>query len=235
MRVLIVQNYEGTGPGLIGQALEEAGVAVDLVRPYRGEAIPEGVTDHAGVVVLGGAQNARADDTHPYMPGLVAYMKATVDAGRPLLGVCLGAQLLARAYGADNLIGGAPEFGWQPVERLPRAEDDPVLGDLPDRFPIFEWHDDTFTLPSDAVHLARSPGAEHQAFRIGRAGYGMQFHFEADTALVDTWTRTFEDAVMLRDPTWVGRRAEEAARHGPEADAAGWTIARNWVALLTKN
>ena len=103
--------------------------------------------DHDALVVLGGGQNALDDEAFPYIPPLLALMREFGDSGRAVLGICLGSQLLARAYGADNLLGAAPEFGWQKVALTGEAKDDPVLRAAPENFPIFQWHDDTFTLP----------------------------------------------------------------------------------------
>ena len=116
MRVLVVYNFDGCRLGQIGAALDEAGAEIDLVRAHRGEPLPAGPQGHDGIVILGGVQNALADDSSPWLPGLIELMRDFADSGRSLLGVCLGSQLLARAYGGANLIGGASEFGWQPVE-----------------------------------------------------------------------------------------------------------------------
>jgi GMP synthase-like glutamine amidotransferase len=184
------------------------------------------------MIVLGGAQNARDDEDAPWLPALVALMRDFVDSGRSTLGVCLGSQLLARAFRADNLIGVAPEFGWHEVSLTPEAASDPVLGALPARFPIFQWHDDTFTLPRGGTRLAGNDAAHNQAFRIGRAGYGFQFHFEADRRLVEEWSAAFADHLADRQPGWDARRAAEARAHGPQADAAGLAIARAWIATI---
>ena len=114
----------------------------------------------------------------------------------------------------------------------PEAKADPVLGALPQDFPIFEWHDDTFALPENAVRLAGSAIAENQAFRIGRAVYGFQFHFEADRPMVKDWSSSFAPLIAARNPDWAGKLDGEMARNGPDADAAGLAIARAWVATI---
>ena len=232
MRILAIQNYDDTGLGQIGFALDEAGAEVDVVKSYVGEPLPSPDDGHDGLIVLGGGQNALADAEYPYMPQLVELMRDFASADRAVLGVCLGAQLLARAFGADNLIGAAPEFGWQEVELTDEGKTDPVLGRLPERFPIFQWHDDTFTLPRGAVRLAGNMAAHNQAFRVGRAAYGIQFHFEADRDLVRSWNENFADYLAEHHPDWRDRFEAEAARHGPQADAAGLAIARAWLAAV---
>jgi GMP synthase-like glutamine amidotransferase len=232
MRVLVVQNFDNTGLGQVGAALAEAGAVLDIRNAHRGDPLPETAAGHDALVVLGGGQNALDDEAYPYIPPLLALMRDFGDSGRAVLGICLGGQLLARAYGADNLLGAAPEFGWRSVALTGEASGDPVLGAVPETFPIFQWHDDTFTLPEGAVRLAANGVAENQAFRIGRAAYGIQFHFEADRPLVREWNAAFADYLAEHQPGWRERHDDEAALHGPQADAAGQALARAWVAAI---
>jgi GMP synthase-like glutamine amidotransferase len=146
--------------------------------------------------------------------------------------VCLGSQVLARAFGAANILGGASEFGWCEVALTDAGSRDAVLGGLPAAFPIFQWHADTFTLPPGAVQLATGAVAAQQGFRIGRATYGLQFHFEANRRVVADWVRTFPKAVARHDPRFAGTLPDGPGGAGIAADAAGLAIARNWVALI---
>ncbi|MCX7306271.1 MAG: type 1 glutamine amidotransferase [Hyphomicrobiales bacterium] len=232
MKVLVVQNFEDEGLGQIGRALAEAGAVIDLRRPYRNEELPSDSSGHDAMIVLGGAQNALDDAGSPYFPALLALIRDFSDRGRSLLGVCLGSQLLARAFGATNVLGVAPEFGWCAVALAAEARADPVLGSAPDEFPIFQWHDDTFTLPAAAVRLAGNGTAENQAFRVGRAAYGIQFHFEADRSQVRRWNAIFAEHLAEHQPDWADRHDAEAARHGPAADTVGLALARAWVATI---
>ena len=232
MRILVVQNFEDTGLGQIATALDERNAAVTVVDAYLGEPLPDGTDGFDGLIVLGGGQNALDDEGSPWFPSLLGLMRGFVGTGRATLGVCLGSQLLARAYGADNLVGAASEFSWREIELTEEGREDAVLGGLPARFPIFQWHDDTFTLPRGAVRLAGNLAAHNQAFRIGRAGYGTQFHFEADRQLVRRWSETFAGWLAERQPDWPLRQEAEAARHGAAADAAGLAIARGWVGIV---
>ncbi|TIT27344.1 MAG: type 1 glutamine amidotransferase, partial [Mesorhizobium sp.] len=139
MRVLVVQNFDNEGLGQIGAALVEAGADIDLRKPYNGEALPVHSGEHDAMVVLGGAQNALDDELCPYFPELLDLTRDFADRDRSVLGICLGSQLLARAFGGENQIGGATEFGWHQVSLTPAAKTDPVLAALPENFPIFEW------------------------------------------------------------------------------------------------
>jgi GMP synthase-like glutamine amidotransferase len=232
MRVLVVENYGNSGAGQVATALDEAGAQRQHVRAHLGEALPADASAHDALVVLGGGQNALDDSGSPYFPQLLELIRDFERQDRAVLGICLGSQLIARAFGGENLIGGTKEFGWRQVELTPERENDPVFGSQPAAFPIFEWHEDSFTLPEGAVRLASNDVAANQAFRIGRAVYAMQFHFEADSGQVEQWSQIFPDLIESRAPGWLAERQEHAARHAEEADAVGLAIARAWVATI---
>lgn len=232
MRVLVVENYQGTDLGNVGAALAEANAEIDVRKAYLGDRLPKDASEHDALVLFGGGQNALADDSHPYFPELLDLIRDFAHKDRSVLGICLGSQLLARAFGGINQVGGASEFGWHGVTLTEEAKTDAVLGAMPVAFPIFQWHDDTFTLPPSAVRLASSAVAENQAFRLGRAVYAFQFHFEADRAVVDYWTTAFADTVTARWPDWPERLPAEAARNAALADQSGLAIARAWVATI---
>ncbi|WEZ84948.1 type 1 glutamine amidotransferase [Rhizobium sp. 32-5/1] len=232
MRVLVVENMAGSDLGLVGVALSEANIEIDLRQPFSGDSLPDGHDEHDAIVVLGGGQSALDDHTHPYLPDLAALMRSFGDADKSVLGICLGSQLLARGYGASNILGAAREFGWHEVRLTDEATNDPMLGGISAIFPIFEWHSDTFTLPDGAAHLATNGTTSHQAFRMGRAAYGTQFHFEASTAVVEDWNQNFATVIDGIDPTWLARYPDHAAKHAETADAAGLAIARAWVRTI---
>ncbi|QPC86825.1 GMP synthase [Mesorhizobium sp. NBSH29] len=232
MRVLVVENFQGTSLGQVGVALSEAGAQIDLRVLHEGATLPQASIEHDAIVVLGGAQNALDDEGSPYIPALLELMRDFIAADKSVLGICLGAQLLARAAGGTNQIGGATEFGWHRMALTPDATQDPVFARLDHAFPIFEWHDDTFTLPPGATHLATSSCAANQAFRLGRAAYGIQFHFEADTVLVREWSECFAEVIADRNPHWPMILETEIAVHGEAADAAGLALARGWVSTV---
>jgi GMP synthase (glutamine-hydrolysing) len=231
MRVAIVENTRITHHGLVGVALHEAAALIDLYKPWSGQPLPTGV-DADALVVFGGEQSAIDDHIHPYLPDLAQLMSVYTAADRPVLGICLGSQLLARAFGAENHLGIAPEFGWVDVTLTDSGKNDPVLSVLPTGFQIFQWHSDTFTLPPGAVHLAQNDAAAVQAFRIGRATYGTQFHFEASQAVVTDWARSFPESIERIAPGWGERHLDLARTHGAAADAHGLALARAWVALI---
>lgn len=232
MRVAVIENIADTPLGQIGVALREVGAEITMYRPWKDGRLPDDLATADALVVLGGEQSAVDDTAHPYLPALARTMRLWAEADRAVLGICLGAQVLARGFGAANHIGTAPEFGWREVGTTSAGRRDPVLSAAGTRFRTFQWHSDTFTLPDGAVHLAENPEVAHQAFRVGRAAYGTQFHFEADRAVVAGWTQAFAAAAERMHPGWPSDHAGEAARHGPGADAAGLAIARAWVGMI---
>lgn len=232
MRVAIVENTRVTHHGQVGIALHEAAATIDLYKPWADDRLPEPGSFDA-LVVFGGEQSARDDHSHRYLPRLADLMRQSGETGHAVLGICLGSQLLARGLGAENHLGTAKEFGWCDVTLTDQGRADPVLSHLPATFPVFQWHSDTFTLPAGTAHLANSPTAAHQCFRIHRATYGMQFHFEASRAVVADWNRQFPEAVERNRPGWLDtHHPADAATAGAQADAVGLAIARAWVALI---
>lgn len=232
MKVLVVENYDNTPLGLVGQALDEGGAALEVVRAHHGEVLPAGPSGHDALIILGGGQSAVADEEYPYLPHLVSLTRAFGDSGRPVLGICLGSQIIARAYGGANILGRPVEFGYHPVAPRAEASADPVLSALGEApTPMFHWHHDTVTLPEGAVHLASSAATPYQAFRMGRRVYAVQFHFEASREVVANWSGSFAEIIRGSSPDWADRREAELAEHGPPADAAGLALARAWMKM----
>ncbi|MEU5696873.1 gamma-glutamyl-gamma-aminobutyrate hydrolase family protein [Actinosynnema sp. NPDC020468] len=176
MRAVVVQHVPFEGPGLIAPLLAAAGVEVDVVRVYRNEPLPE---DFDVLVVMGGPMGALDDREHPNLAAERDLIARSVRRGRPVLGVCLGAQLLATALGALLVPGADFEIGAGTVELTPDGVADPVLGPAGPSLPVVHWHQDTFELPENGVLLASTDRYPNQAFRVGES-YGFQFHVELD-------------------------------------------------------
>lgn len=185
--VLVFQQVAHETLGSLEGALSDAGLAwhgVELDAQAPGE-IDMGCA--AGLVVLGGPMNVDQIEKHPFLVKEVEWIERAVAAGLPILGVCLGAQLLAKALGAKVYPNGTKEIGWYKIELTPEANDDALFGGCERRQTVFQWHGDTFDLPAGAVHLARSELCELQAFRYGSGAYGLQFHVEITAGMVERW------------------------------------------------
>lgn len=158
-------------------------LAVHTVKPLAGQALPAH-DEVAGAVAMGGPMGVGETDRHPALAAEREWLAEATRREMPVLGICLGAQLLARALGAEVKAGERPEIGWAPVEILDPA--DPILGALAPATTVLHWHGEVFGLPEGAEPLARSAQTEHQAFRHGNA-WGVLFHPEADLALLEAW------------------------------------------------
>ena len=194
-RALVVQNSHSDDPRLRGEWLVEAGLDLDVVRPYDGEALPEDLTGYAAFVVLGGAQSvADGAPREPWFDRLESLLRKAVRDAVPTLAVCLGAQLLAVATGGTVEASTAgPELGPGLVAKRDAAEKDPLFGLTPMLPDVVQWHFDEITeLPLNAVLLATSTDHPVQAFRIGERAWGVQFHPEADAAMVSVWASSDE-------------------------------------------
>lgn len=181
MDVLAVTHGADAPAGVFGDVVVEAGHRLNTWSALRG-APPE---DYDALLVFGGSMHADEEERHPWLVDELDFLGRALAGGTPVLGVCLGAQLLAKAAGADVYRADAPEIGWYEVELTEAAGADPVLGGLPSRFEALQWHHYTFDLPAGAVELAGN--AYHQAFRVGSAAWGIQFHAEVTPATVDRW------------------------------------------------
>lgn len=232
MRVLVIENYRGTDVGEMAGTFAERGVTLDLVRAFDGTPLPASPDDHDGMIVLGGDQNALDDSGSPYFPPLLELMRAFDTARRPVLGICLGAQLLARAHGGGNIVGQVLEFGFVPVTPTAAGLKDPLTSSLDPDVPIFEWHSDTFTLPPGATHLATSAAYENQAYSIGAVSYGTQFHFEVGRTLAERWSTAHSGYLDAQRPGWRPQIAEELEQHEAGARVFCTTLTNRWIDLV---
>jgi GMP synthase (glutamine-hydrolysing) len=188
VRVLAVTHGPNVGPGVFADAVESAGhELVEWQVPLRG--LPRAEAD--AVIVLGGAMHPDQEETHGWLREELAWIADEVERGTPMLGVCLGSQLIARAAGAEVYRSSEPEVGWHPVEVT--ADGDPVASALPSHFDAFQFHEYTHDLPAGAVELARSRVCT-QAYRLGNA-WGVQFHPEVRLEQVESWAAEEPDAV----------------------------------------
>ena len=143
---------------------------------------------------LGGSMHAWDEESLPFLARERELLREAVDEGVPVLGICLGGQVLARALGAEVRPAEQPEVGWLQVEATPEAAGDPLLAHLRAPVGVYQWHLDVFDMPDGAVRLARSDRAEHQAFRYGERAWGLQFHPEVDLPLFQGWIQNYVGA-----------------------------------------
>ena len=213
MRVLSVTHGPTVGGGVFDELAEREHHLERWPVPL-GEA-PDEPGAYDAIMVFGGAMHPDQDESHPWLAREAAFLREALDGGVPLLGVCLGAQLLARAAGAWVGPARRSEVGWLGVELTEAGRTDPVLSSLPAGVAAFQWHHYTYAVPEHGVELARSPAAT-QAFRIGERAWGIQFHAEVTRAMIESWVA--EDPSELPMPA-ADLLAETDARIGPWNEA----------------
>ena len=233
MDVLVLQHIACEPPGVYEDVLLERGARIHRVELDEGEPLPDR-RDFAAVVAMGGPMSANDEDELPWLRAEKAFIAETVEAGTPFFGACLGSQLLAASLGGEVTAGPAPEVGLLPVFLTEAAGDDPVFAGLPRELLTLQWHGDTFSLPAGAVLLARSPAYPNQAFRVGRAAYGVQFHLELSREMAAEWADVPTYAEALRQVLGPGAEAvlvDELAAHADELRAHGRALFERWLDL----
>jgi GMP synthase-like glutamine amidotransferase len=204
MRVHVFQHVPFEDLGAIEPWLAEHDARVEWTRFFEEPRLPD-IDAFEWLIVLGGPMSVHDVDHHPWLSAERRAIAAALEAGRTVLGICLGAQLLARASGARVVPNEEREVGWFPIERVAARDAHPLAGALPARADAFHWHGETFELPGGAVHLARSAGCEAQAFALGPRALGLQFHVEVTPAGVGRLAEHCPDD--LRPGRWVQTRA----------------------------
>ncbi|HYO60694.1 MAG TPA: type 1 glutamine amidotransferase [Actinomycetota bacterium] len=218
MRPLVVVQHEpSVPPGTITDVLRDEGVEHLVVEAWRDEAWP-GVAELGGLVVLGGTMNVDQLDAYPFLAASRALMADAIEREVPVMGVCLGSQMMARVLGGDVFRAEPRNAFFSPVE----VGDDPVVAPFSSA-PVLQFHEDTFSLPPGAVPLARSARSGLlQAFRYGANAYAIQFHFEVDAPILEGWCRNVGERALAEE--WGTSSAEllaEAERHLAMQERAG--------------
>lgn len=212
-RVLALLNDRTAPPARVGRWLEEAGVDVDVLEVCNGAAVPESLpSDYDGLLPLGGGMGATDDHVADWLKPERELLAEATEAGYPVLGLCLGGQLLAAATGGQVWSGDRPELGVCRIELTRDAAEDPLFAKVPADAVVPQFHrDGIFAAPPGSTVLATSPDYPVQAFRVGRASWGLQFHPEVDADTLATWLVDEADIVQALDADPVAVRGELAA------------------------
>ena len=228
---IVVQHVAPEPPGAIGDALEAADVSLRFVRPYAGDRVPTDIGGASGLVVMGGPMGVYEANRHSFLKDEMRLIEDALHHDIPVLGVCLGSQLLAAALGASVRPSGRQEIGWHTVRLSPVAQSDPLWTGVEPEFVAYHWHGDVFDLPKGAVSLASSTLTEHQVFRSGARAWGFLFHIEVTRALVRGMVGTFAHELaqhrIAAQPILDG-----AERHLPALERIGKMVFGRWAGLV---
>lgn len=212
-RALVITHVAHEGLGIFRRPLERDFI-VERLDMHRGAEPPSRIDGFDALIVMGGPMGVYEEEKHPFIKKELRLLESALKKRVPVLGVCLGAQLLARAAGARVYKGGAREIGWHRVALEDEAISDRLFTGFPDEFTVFQWHGDTFDIPSGAVRLASSVLFPNQVIKAGPNAYGVQFHFEVTESMVREWLAINRDelaearidagAVLAGTPSAIG-------------------------------
>lgn len=186
-RVLVFQHVAHEILGTFHPLLREAGIRIRYVNFSREPDIKVDVSDYEGLIVLGGPMGVWEMDKHPHLKHEIECIQTAMNENKPVLGICLGGQLIASALGAEVKPAKEKEIGWFDLKITDEGKKDPLLAKLETHERIFQWHQDAFDLPKGALWLATSERCKYQAFKYGEKTYSFQFHLEVDQPMIERW------------------------------------------------
>jgi GMP synthase-like glutamine amidotransferase len=237
MRILVIQHHANSGMGHLLEPAAARGVEWAYVFPLeRGDAIPSNPNGYDGLAIFGGTPHANDDAHYPHLKPTTELIQAFHAEAKPVLGVCLGSQLVARAFGGRVYKAARSEIGFYPLQLTPDSKSDLLLGsDLPNPVRLVEFHYDTFDLPPNATLLMT--GAEYayiQAFRMGTTTYAFQPHFEVTPDQTQGWVKSAREWIAREHPHVPAIVADELARHGPGAQDFAYRVGGAWFDLVAR-
>jgi GMP synthase (glutamine-hydrolysing) len=191
MNVLIIKHIEVEGPGLIEDHLRREKIPYRTLNLETNPLLPK-LDEITHIVLLGGPMNVYEEDRYPFLRREDLFIKEALQRGKKVLGICLGAQLIAKALGTRVYKGPVKEIGWYDISLTEEGTKDPVFQGFPASFSAFQWHGDTFEIPAAGRLLATSSPVPHQAFRYGENAYALQFHLEITEGMIEEWMQGYE-------------------------------------------
>jgi GMP synthase (glutamine-hydrolysing) len=227
-KILVLQHAPCETLGTIANALQDAALAWQYFRVFQGAPLPKEIGEAGGLIVMGGPMGVYEQDRYPHLRDEIRLVEAALKAEIPILGVCLGSQLLASVLGAQIRKADQKEIGWHDLRLTDSAASDRLFAGLPNSVTVFHWHGDVFDLPKDATSLAKSQLTEHQAFRFGDHVYGLLFHLEVTETMVKEMVDTFADEVREAGADGAAIVAK-ASEHLPALHKFGETIFSRWA------
>lgn len=236
MRKLLVFQHSAREPlGILDPLLRRSGFRVRYINFARHPDMRPDVGRYNGLIVLGGPMNVDQTDRYPHLSAEIDAIREALRLDIPVLGICLGAQLLAAALGANVRPNPVREIGWYQIHPTDAAREDRLCRHFDGTQHVFQWHAYTFDLPPGAVHLASTPTCAHQAFRYGERAYGLQFHLEADQHLIQRWLHVPEyrdEVIATETEQYLDRILQDTHGHGTNSRDLSERVFGDFVGLF---
>lgn len=189
--IIVIKHVAIEGPGSIGEFFRNTDRRLEVISLHKGEILPQDLEDVEAIISLGGPMNVYEQDKYPFLKEEEEFLKQALKEEIPILGICLGAQALAKACGARVKAAEHKEIGWHKVNLTGEGRQDPIFGNLAREFSVFQWHQDTFEISKEGKLLASSDSCVNQAFRFGKNAYGLQFHVEVTAQMIESWINEY--------------------------------------------
>ena len=234
MKVLAVASHRLSQPGYLYDSASETGIEIDVRVAPDGEALPEGDDEHDGLLILGGVMGACDDEDFPHLKQTMGLILQFYEHEKPVLGICLGAQLIARAFGKPVFRHLRPEAGYYPIHLTPQARNDPLTCKLEGETHLMQFHQDTFELPGGAVRLMTDDIDANQGFRLGPTTYGFQPHFEAAPEFSRQWIAADPETIEKTHPGLAASFEDQLASYDEAARAFCRTLGDEWMNLVRR-
>lgn len=234
---LILQHAPEERGGIFEEMLLNQGWRLEVIPLFSG---PERLPAQKGfelILVLGGPMSANQEEQYPFLIQEIPFVRKALKLGLPVFGICLGAQLMAKALKARIYPGPYKEIGWYWLNKTSLAKEDPLFSLLDPYFLVFQWHGETFDLPGDTVCLAGNQAFPHQAFRFGSLAYGIQFHLELTEAMLRTWLISWADEIREARPQPLSAEEilEDAVIYLDRLQAQARQVFSRYLKLLEKH
>jgi GMP synthase (glutamine-hydrolysing) len=229
--ILVLQHSACEHLGTIGKVLKQIRIIPYFIRPFEGQSVPKEIADSTGLIVLGGPQSVYDQGKYPFLRDEIKLIESALNHEKPVLGVCLGSQLLAATLGATVYPGMRKEIGWNRVTLTEACRSDSLFAGIPRSFTAFHWHGDIFDLPRGATRLASSTLTANQAFRHGLNAYGLLFHLEVTFPQVRNMVDVFADELHAAGLNGAAIKLN-AHPHLSALQQIGHTVFLRWGALL---
>lgn len=231
--ILFIKHIAIEGPGAFGDFSSDSQYKARTIELDNGGTLPEDLRDIQAIVILGGPMNVYEEEKYPFLKHEDTFLKKAIKKEIPILGICLGAQLIAKACGAVVKKAQQEEIGWFLVDLTEEALKDPLFTGLSEKIYVFQWHGDTFEIPDNATLLATSKTCKNQAFKCGNA-YGLQFHVEVTDKEIKAWPEEYFDKSDLKLQVKSADMLENYQKKQKDFKAQAFTIYKNFTDLINK-